>query len=346
MTKGIFLRGLLLLLLTASVRPAGALDIRGAGATFPAPLYLAWGSQYARQSGTRLFFEAQGSGIGLDRIRAHSVDFGASDVPMTPEELQQYDLLQFPTVVGGVVPVINIAGIQPGELRLTGAVLAQIYLGKVKRWNDRVIAELNPTIRLPAANITVVHRAEPSGSTLLWTSYLSHISPDWARDVGASLSPRWPVGVAGTGNGGVASYVQRTRFTIGYVEYFYSRDHHLSDVLLRNRSGAFVQASRDTFRAASEAIAWTSAQTMLQLAPDREGEHCWPITGASFILMPMHTEHAEQARATLAFFDWALHAGATTIDSLDYVPIPATALAQLTLAWRSVTDRAGREIWP
>ncbi|HEX4376864.1 MAG TPA: phosphate ABC transporter substrate-binding protein PstS [Steroidobacteraceae bacterium] len=335
-----------LLAFVAAVQPAVALDIRGAGATFPAPLYEAWGTQYERATGTHLTYTAVGSGAGLERIRAHQADFGASDMPMTQQELTRYGLLQFPTVIGGVVPVINIAGIEPGELQLTGAVLADIYLGKIRRWNDPAIQQLNPSIALPATHITVVHRAEVSGTSLLFTGFLSQSSARWHREIGASEMPRWPVGVAGNGNGGVASYVQRTRFTIGYVEYFYARDHHLSDVMLRNRSGQLVRAGRNAFRAAAAVGSWDPVHTMLQLPADPAGEHSWPITGATFVLLPARCDDPERARATLAFFDWALHAGAHTIDTADYVPVPPDVLAQLPPLWRSVTDATGKAVWP
>ncbi len=337
---------LTLLALIAPARPASAAEIQGAGATFPAPLYEGWGTQYERSTGTHLNYEAAGSGAGLERIRAHGVDFGASDVPMTQQELTRYGLLQFPTVIGGVVPVINIAGIEPGELRLTGAVLADIYLGKIRRWNDPAIRQLNPSISLPATNITVVHRADVSGTSLLFTGFLSQSNARWRRDVGASLTPRWPVGESGNGNGGVASTVQRTRFAIGYVEYAFARDHHLSDVMLRNRSGQFVRAGRDSFRAASDASEWDPVRTMQQLSPDPPGEHSWPIAGATFILLPARCDDAARAKATLAFFDWALHAGADMIDALDYVPVPAGVLSQLPPLWRSVTDATGKAVWP
>jgi phosphate transport system substrate-binding protein len=337
-----------LLALSLALPPlcGSAADIHGAGATFAAPLYQAWGSQYEHEHGVHLDYDAVGSGAGLDRIRARQVDFGASDVPMSTDELSQQGLLQFPTGIGGVVPVINVTGIAPGELHLTGAVLANIFLGRIRRWNDDAIVALNPTITLPSAHITVVHRAEASGSSLLWTDYLAHVSPDWRRQVGASLSPRWPVGVAGQGNGGVASYVQRTRFAIGYVEYFFARQHNLSDVALRNHHGQFVHAGRDSFRAASQSVRWDMTQTMEQLPIDPDGEHSWPITGATFVLIPARALYPERSGATLSFFDWALHAGAATMDSFDYVSLPPEVLAQMPAIWRSVTDQSGRQVWP
>ena len=240
-------------------------EIHGAGATFPAPVYAAWAAEYQRSTGVRLTFDAVGSGEGIERIRSHQVDFGASDAALTPEDLMAAGLLQFPVVIGGVVPVINIRGIKPGQLKLSGAVLADIYQGRIRKWNDASISSINPTLALPNANITVVHRSDPSGTTLLWTDYLSRSSAG-SRDAGlaASLAPRWPIGVGGKGNEGVATFVQRTRFAIGYVEYIYARNHHLSDVALRNRSGAFAHAGRDTFTAAAMAALGSGVNPMQQ----------------------------------------------------------------------------------
>jgi phosphate transport system substrate-binding protein len=293
----------------------------------------------------RVTYDPVGSGLGLERIRNHSVDFGASDAPLTASELQSSDLVQFPVVVGGVVPVINITGIRPGELKMSGQVLAEIYLGKIRRWNDASIAALNPDIKLPSANITVVHRSDPSGSSFLWSDYLSRSSEEWRRDVGTSLTPRWPTGVAGTGNEGVASYVQRTRFAIGYVEYYFARDHRLSDIAVRNRNGVFVHAGYQTFRAAADATAWGSIGSMGQLPTDASGAHSWPITGASFILTERHARNRDTTHALLQFFDWALHQGEPVARRLEYVPIPRSALEQLPALWQSIHDARG-PVWP
>jgi len=329
-----------------SAAAPASVRIQGAGATFPAPLYEAWAAEYGQNHDVQVIYEAVGSGRGLERIRGRQVDFGASDAPLSAIELESAGLVQFPVIVGGVVPVINITGIRPGQLRMTGAVLADIYLGRIQRWNDASIAALNPDIALPGAHITVVHRSDPSGSSLLWTDFLSRSSDLWRTAVGASLTPRWPTGIAGSGNEGVASYVQRTRFAIGYVEYYFAHDHHLSDVAVRNRSGVFVHAGHDTFRAAADAASWTSIGSMGQLPSDALGPGSWPITGASFILIDRRTPVPERMHELLRFFDWALHEGEPVARRLEYVPIPKAALEQLPALWQSIRDPEGKPVWP
>jgi phosphate transport system substrate-binding protein len=318
------------------VAAATAQEIRGAGATFPAPLYAAWSSEYQRQSRVKVAYDAVGSGAGLERIRRRTVDFGASDAPLTPQQLAAADLLQFPVVIGGVVPVINISGISSGQLKLNGALLADIYLGRIRKWNDTRIAQLNPDLSLPGSNITVVHRTDPSGSSLLWSEYLSRSSAAWQAQAGVSLTPRWPVGVGGVGNEGVASYVQRTRFTIGYVEHFYSRAHKLSDVALRNQSGHFVRAGRDAFHAAAEAANWSLTPTR-QLPIDSPGTASWPITGASFILVPKSDPQAPEQDAktqdVVRFFQWGLLQGEPIARQLGYAPLPKRVVDELPALW-------------
>jgi phosphate transport system substrate-binding protein len=319
-------------------------QIQGAGATFPAPIYLAWATAYQQANGVQLSYDAVGSGAGIERIRRHEVDFGASDAPLTAEELESADLIQFPVVIGGVVPVINITGIKPGQLRLSGSLLADIYLGRIRKWNDAPIAALNPGLRLPNTNITVVHRSDPSGSSLLWTDYLSRSSSSWRSEVGSSLAPKWPTGIGGTGNEGVASYVQRTRFALGYVEYIYARKHHLSDVALRNRSGQFVQAGRGAFHAAAETADWKSGSAYQQLPTDPPGNASWPVTGASFILM--EKSPTRNTLQVLRFFDWALHQGEPIARELDYVLVPRTVVEQLPALWGTLHDSTGQRLWP
>jgi phosphate transport system substrate-binding protein len=321
-------------------------QIHGAGATFPAPVYAAWARAYQQSSGVQISYDPVGSGAGIDRIRQHQVDFGASDAPLTSEELANAQLIQFPVIIGGVVPVINITGIKPGQLKLSGALLADIYLGRIKKWNDAPIAALNPSLALPNTNITVVYRSDPSGSSLLWTDYLSRSSSAWRSGVGASLAPKWPTGIGGTGNEGVASYVQRTRFAMGYVEYIYSRKHHLSDVALRNHSGQFVQAGRSTFRAAAETADWNAAAGFQQLPTDRPGTESWPVTGASFILVGKSPGDARNTAQVLRFFDWALHQGEPIARELDYVPVPGAVVEQLPALWGTLRDSTGKRLWP
>ncbi len=340
-------RALVAIAAVASCLPAFAGEIiRGAGATFPAPVYAEWSTQYEQSSGVKVTYEALGSGAGIERIRQRKVDFGASDAPLTSQELMASGLLQFPVVIGGVVPVINIRGIKPGQLKLSGTVLADIYLGRIRKWSDARIAALNPALVLPNANITVVHRSDSSGSSLLWTDYLSRSNEAWRATVGASLEPRWPVGSGGTGNEGVATYVQRTRFAIGYVEYVFSRKHHLSDVALRNHDGRFVQAGRDTFRAAAQAASWNAVASIQQMATDLPGAASWPITGASFILVGKTAQRGDNTRATLRFFHWALLQGEPMERRLDYVAIPQAVVEQLPALWETIRDAGGKPVWP
>jgi phosphate transport system substrate-binding protein len=253
--------------------------------------------------------------------------------------------MQFPVVVGGVVPVINITGIKPGGLKLTGPVLADIYLGRIRKWNDAAIAALNPKQPLPNTNITVVYRSDRSGTTLLWTDFLARSSADWKSSVGSSLTPKWPTGVGGEGNDGVASYVQRTRFAIGYVEYIYSRKHLLSDVALRNHNGRFVQAGRDSFRAAAEAADWHVAGGFQQLPTDLPGNDTWPVTGASFILIGNSPADGGNTTEVLRFFNWALHQGEPIARELDYAPVPRTVIDALPALWGTLHDSAGKRLW-
>ena len=313
--------------------------IRGAGATFPAPLYVAWAAAYHDTGGARVEYDAVGSGRGIDEIKQRAVDFGASDAPLTPEDAAAAGLLQFPAVIGGVAPVINITGIKPAELVLDGGVLADIYLGRIRKWNDPSIARLNPTVALPNTHITVVHRGDASGSSLLWTDYLSRSSPEWRQTVGASLEPHWPVGVAGTGNEGVASYVQRTRFAIGYVEYAFARAHHLSDIALRNHEGRIVRAGHESFAAAADMASWDDLAHIRQMPTDLSGARSWPITGASFILVP---EHDPRSAAVVAFFGWALHSGGAILRRLAYTPLPRSAVEQLPGLWAKLPRAAPR----
>jgi phosphate transport system substrate-binding protein len=274
--------------------------VHGAGATFPAPVYLAWAAQYRRVTGVEVHYDAVGSGAGMDRIKSGRVDFGATDVPLTISELEQAHLTQFPAVIGGVVPVVNIPGIKSGALRLSGEVLAHIYLGDIKRWDDPAIVALNPRIPLPKQNITVVHRRDASGTTYIWTDYLSRSLPKWRAIWGARLEIPWTVGVAGIGNDGIASYVQHTRAALGYVEFEYAEQHRLSTVSVDDGHGVFLEPSRDSFAAP---------------------ESPWPITGTSYILVAKAAGAPGRICGALLFFDWALTEGAAIAKGLNYVPV-------------------------
>lgn len=336
----------LMLALTAAHAQAAAPALSGAGASFPAPVYKRWAADYGTQTGLRVDYDAVGSGEGLARIERRRVDFGASDMPLSVEQLEQKGLLQFPAVIGGVVPVVNLAGIRSGELKLTAEVLADIFLGRLKRWNDPAIAALNPGLDLPRANITVVHRADASGTTFLLSSFLARSSPAWRSELGVGSALAWPAGVAEVGSTGVASSVQRVHAAIGYVEYAYARQHHLSVAALRNRDGFFVKPERASFEAAALAAPWQSAADLSQMLIDLGGPGSWPITGASFILLPRQPAEPARTVAVLKFFDWALHQGRQAAQELDYVPMPELALPLVNRVWAEQGRGRAGPLWP
>jgi phosphate transport system substrate-binding protein len=314
-------------LLAAAPARAADVAISGGGATFPAPVYLRWAADYQRLTGTAVRYLPAGSGAGVDLVEHGAVSFGASDAPLPDSELAAHRLQQFPAVIGAVVPVVHLDGVGPGALRLTGEVLGDIYRGRVTQWSDAAIAALNPGLRLPSTRITVVHRAEASGTSFLFSRYLAQVSGAWRTEVGSGLLPHWPVGEAGLGNEGVASYVQRTRASIGYVEYAYAQQHHLSSVALRNADGVFVQPDRDAFEAAVQAARWTSSADLTQGLNDEPGARSWPIVGASYILVPQSGAGGQAASdAVWRFFRWAFEHGADAAIALDYVPLPAAAV--------------------
>lgn len=306
-----------------------AADLQGSGATFPYPLYARWIADYGAAGGERIDYRPTGSGEGIEAIEQRRVDFAGTDMPLPPDELARHRLMQFPLTIGGVVPVINVQGIAPGALKLTGEVLAGIYLGRIRRWNEAPIAELNPDLSLPNVYITVVHREDSSGSTFLWTRFLAASSPEWKARVGSGPKVAWPVGVGGRGNEGVASLVQRTRMSLGYVEYAYAVAHRLSHVTLRNRAGAWVLPSETSFAAATEGVDWRAAEGFAQLPVDGTNLGAWPLTGASFILMAAGGARNPQA---LRFFDWALGQGATA-STLGYSALPPALAKQVRDAW-------------
>jgi phosphate transport system substrate-binding protein len=283
-----------------------------------------------------------GSGAGLNQIRAKTVDFGASDMPLTDEALAKDGLMQFPTVIGGVVPVINVAGIATGQLRLTGTVLGDIFLGKVNKWNDAAIAALNPGVKLPDAAIAVVRRADGSGTTFIFTNYLSKVSADWKAKVGEGTAVNWPTGAGGKGNEGVSAFVQRLPNSIGYVEYAYAKQSKMATVLLRNQSGAFVAADDDNFKAAAAGADWS--KTFYQILTDQPGKDAWPITGVTFIMMHKVQDKPAQAGATLKFFDWAYANGNQMATDLEYVTLPEPVKALVRKQWAEIKDGAGKPV--
>jgi phosphate transport system substrate-binding protein len=325
--------------------PAFAADITGAGATFPYPIYAKWADAYRKQTGNGMNYQSIGSGGGIKQIIARTVDFGASDMPMKGEDLAKNGLTQFPAIMGGVVPVVKLAGIQPGQLRFTGPLLADIYLGKVSKWNDPAIAKLNPGVKLPNDAITVVSRSDGSGTTFLWTNYLSKVSPDFKATVGEGTSVKWPAGVGGKGNEGVASYVQKLNGALGYVEYAYAKQNKLAYGQVQNKSGKFVAPDDLTFKAAAANADWKSVPGMGVVLTDQPGDNAWPITGASFILLHAKQENPEAGREVLKFFDWAFKNGGPMADELDYVPMPEAVVKQIQAGWKGVTDSGGKPVY-
>jgi len=324
---------------------AQAVDITGAGATFPYPIYAKWAEAYMQKTGVGMNYQSIGSGGGIAQIKAKTVDFGASDMPLKPEDLQAAGLTQFPAIIGGVVPVVNIEGIASGALKFTGPVLADIYLGKIKKWNDKAIADLNPGTKLPDDPITVVRRSDGSGTSFIWTDYLSKVSPEWKEKVGASTAVAWPEGVGGKGNEGVSAYVQRIKGSIGYVEYAYAKKNKMNVGSVQNKDGAFVKPEDDTFQAAAAYADW-KAPGMYQILTNQPGKNSWPITGASFILMHTKQDKPQNAVEVLRFFEWAYKNGGKLAEELDYVPMPESVSKLVEAAWKSdIKDASGKAIW-
>jgi phosphate transport system substrate-binding protein len=325
---------------------AHAADITGAGATFPYPIYAKWADAYKKQTGIGMNYQSIGSGGGIAQIKAKTVDFGASDMPLKAEDLQTSGLMQFPAVIGGVVPVLNVEGIPAGQLKLTGPVLADIYLGKIKSWNDKAIADLNPSIKLPADPITVVRRSDGSGTSFLWTDYLSKMSPEWKTKVGASTAVAWPEGVGGKGNEGVAAYVQRIKGSIGYVEYAYAKKNKMNYAQMQNRDGVFVSPDDLTFQAAAAGADWKGTPGFGAILTDQPGKASWPISGASFILMQTKQDKPQNATEVLKFFDWSFKNGQKMAEELDYVPLPEPLVKQIADAWKAqLKDGSGKAVW-
>jgi len=339
---------ILLLLGLGASAAASAVDITGAGATFPYPVYAKWAEAYKAKTGSGMNYQSIGSGGGIKQIKAKTVDFGASDAPLKPDELEKEGLVQFPAVMGGVVPVVNIAGIKPGEIKLTGRVLADIYLGKIKKWSDPVIADLNKGLKLPDADITVVNRSDGSGTTFIFTNYLSKVSPEWKDKVGSATSVSWPAptGAGGKGNEGVASFVQRLKASIGYVEYAYAKQNKLTFTLLQNREGQFVAPDDKSFQAAAAGADWKNAPGFYEILTDEPGKASWPITGATFILMHKSQANVDKAKEVLKFFDWAYRDGDMLALGLDYIPIPDAVVKLVQAEWKSkIKDASGKPVW-
>jgi len=319
-----------------------AQDVTGAGATFPAPLYAKWADVYNKASGVKINYQSVGSGAGLRQIRGKTVDFGASDMPLTDAELAKDGLIQFPTVIGGVVPVVNVKGITPGQLKLSGQLLGDIFLGKVTKWNDPAITAANPGVSLPDTAIAVVRRADGSGTTFIFTNYLSKVNAEWKTKVGEGTAVNWPTGAGGKGNEGVAAFVQRLPNSIGYVEYSYATTNKMAHVLLRNQAGAFAAPDDTTFKAAAASAAWD--KSFYQILTDQPGKDAWPITGATFIMMHKSQDKPAQAAAALKFFDWAYANGDKMASELEYVALPDAVKGLVRKAWSEVKDSSGKTI--
>ena len=346
--KSIVRRGfrttLVALSLGCAALPALAAEITGAGASFPSPLYGKWADSYQKATGNKVNYQSIGSGGGIKQITAKTVDFGASDMPLKPEQLDKDGLAQFPAVIGGVVPVVNIQGITPGQMKLTGQVLADIYLGKIAKWNDKAIAELNPGLNLPAVDIAVVRRADGSGTTFLFTNYLSKVSEDWKAKVGEGTAVQWPTGMGGKGNEGVSAFLQRIPSSIGYVEYAYAKQNRLSHVLLKNAAGNFVAPDDVTFKAAAATADWAKSQ-MAEILTNQSGKEAWPITGATFILMHKLQDKPAQGSEVLKFFDWSYKNGGKIAEELEYVALPDSLIKQIQASWANLKDNTGKSVY-
>ena len=324
---------------------AQAAEISGAGATFPYPIYAKWAEAYAAKTGLKMNYQSIGSGGGIKQITAKTVDFGASDMPLKPADLEKDGLTQFPMVMGGVVPVINVPGIAAGQLKLDGKVLADIYLGKITKWNDPAIAALNSGLKLPDLAIAPVYRSDGSGTTFIFTHYLSEVSPEWKDKVGENTSVQFPSGIGGKGNEGVSAMASRTGGAIGYVEYAYAKQNKLTYALLLNKDGQFVAPESRTFQSAAANADWTKAQDFNLLLTNQPGKDSWPITGATFILMHKQQSKPEVAREALNFFDWAYRNGGQMAEELDYVPMPESVIKMVEQSWQQIKGPDGKPVW-
>jgi len=345
--KRVLLGAATLSIAAAGVAVAGDVsEISGAGATFPYPVYAKWAETYAGKTGVKMNYQSIGSGGGIKQIKARTVDFGASDAPLKPEELDKVGLLQFPMVMGGVVPVVNVPGVKPGDLKLSGKLLAEIFMGEVKRWDDARIAAMNHGVKLPHRAITVVHRSDGSGTTWIFTNYLSKVSHAWSSKIGNNKSVAWPAGVGGKGNEGVASYVSRIKGSIGYVEYAYALQNHMSYAQLQNKAGHFVSPTSKSFQAAAANADWAHAPGFYMVLTDQPGNTSWPITGATFILVYKQQDKPATGSEVLKFFDWAYHHGGSMAQQLDYVPMPSSVVSLVEQTWsRDIKDSSGKAEW-
>ncbi len=329
-----------------STLSAAAVDISGAGATFPYPIYAKWADAYKKETGNGLNYQSIGSGGGIKQIQAKTVTFGASDMPLTPDELKKSGLIQFPTVIGGDVPVVNLDGVNSADLTLDGDTLAKIFLGEIKTWNDPAIAKLNPKAKLPSQAIVVVHRSDGSGTTFIFTDYLSKVNAKWKADVGANTSVEWPAGIGAKGNEGVANNVAQTKGAIGYVEYAYAKQNNLTTVSMINKDGKTVAPNAAAFQAAAASADWEKSEGYYVILTNEPGAASWPIAGATFILIHQQPADPAAAAEALKFFGWAYAKGGKMAEELDYVPMPDKVVGSIKRLWASqIKDASGKPIF-
>ena len=314
---------------------AHATDVTGAGSSFVFPVISKWATDYSKSTDTKINYQSIGSGGGIAQIKAATVDFGASDAPLKAEDLQGGGLGQFPSVIGGIVPVINVEGIETGKLELSGKVLADIFQGKITKWNDPAIAALNKGLKLPESNITVVHRSDGSGTSFNFTNYLAKVSPDWKNGPGEGSAVQWPVGVGGKGNEGVAAYVKQIKGSIGYVEFAYAKTNNIAYAKLENAAGKVVEPSAKAFAAAAATAKWEDAKDFNLIMTNAPGADAWPITATTWIIMYKQPKNAEKSQAAFDFFKWSLEKGQAQAESLDYVPLPKELVSKIEDYWKT-----------
>jgi phosphate transport system substrate-binding protein len=332
-------------LAVATYAAANAADISGAGATFPYPVYSKWADAYNKETGNRLNYQSIGSGGGIKQIKAKTVTFGASDAPLAGKELDEGGLAQFPMVMGGIVPVVNVAGVMPGDLVVDGPTLAKIFLGEITKWNDPAIQKLNPNAKLPSQAIALVHRSDGSGTTFNFTCYLSDVSPDWKSKVGTNTSVQWPAGIGAKGNEGVANNVKNTRGSIGYVEYAYALQNKLTYTKMVNKDGKVVEPTSQGFQAAAANAKWDSQPGFGVILANQPGAQSWPMTAATWILLYKNPEDAQATAEALKFFDWAYKNGGPMAESLDYVPMPKNVVEQVEQYWAKNVQHEGKPVY-
>ncbi|HEY5215497.1 MAG TPA: phosphate ABC transporter substrate-binding protein PstS [Pseudolabrys sp.] len=326
--------------------PANAADISGAGATFPYPIYAKWADAYKKETGNGLNYQSIGSGGGIKQITARTVTFGASDMPLQPADLDKIGVIQFPTVMGGIVPVVNLDGIKSGDLTIDGPTLAKIFLGEIKTWDDAALKKQNPNAKLPSQAIALVHRSDGSGTTFIFTNYLSKVSADWKSKVGSNTSVEWPAGIGAKGNEGVANNVAQTKGAIGYVETAYAKQNNLTTTKMINKDGKAVAATAEAIMAAAASADWAKAPGFYMILTDSAGAASWPIAGATFILVPKQPQDTAAAGEALKFFAWAYKNGAKMAETLDYIPMPDSVVKLIQAKWASeIKDASGKSIF-